>query len=183
MKKCLELFWMFFRIGLITFGGGYAMLPMLKREVVEKKQWTGEEELLDCFAIGQCTPGVIAVNVATYVGYKRKSVVGAIAATVGVVLPSFLIILAIAAFIRQFYDIKWVQHALAGIRVAVCGVVTVTIAGLVRKSSVDAFSIVVTVLSFAVVYFLKVEPVIAVLGAAAAGVAVSALRRYRAKKR
>ncbi|MBO4330901.1 MAG: chromate transporter, partial [Oscillospiraceae bacterium] len=98
MKELAELFWAFARVGLFTFGGGYAMLPMLRREVIEKHGWADEEQLLDWFAVAQCTPGIIAVNTATFVGAKQKKLAGAFAATLGVVTPSFLIILAVAAF-------------------------------------------------------------------------------------
>ncbi|MBR4132704.1 MAG: chromate transporter, partial [Oscillospiraceae bacterium] len=100
MKKYWELFVSFFKVGLLTFGGGYAMLPMLQREVVEKRGWITEEQILDCYAIGQCTPGVIAVNTATFVGFRQAGVLGAAAATVGVVAPSLLIISALAGILR-----------------------------------------------------------------------------------
>ena len=119
MPVLLELFLTFFKIGLFTFGGGYAMLPILQREVVEKKHWVTDEMLLDCYAIGQCTPGVIAVNTATYVGHHRKGVPGAVIATVAVVLPSLVIISVIALFLRQFAENDYVRYAFAGIRVAV----------------------------------------------------------------
>ena len=120
MKLLWELFRSFFMIGAMTFGGGYAMLPMLEREIVNKHKWGTQEELLDYFAIGQCTPGIIAVNTATFVGHKVKGVWGGIAATLGVVSPSLIIITVIAMVLENFMDILWVQNAFAGIRVAVC---------------------------------------------------------------
>jgi chromate transporter len=117
MKELLELVWTFAYIGAFTFGGGYAMLPMLKREIVEKKHWATIDEIMDYFAIGQCTPGIIAVNTATFIGYKRKGVAGGIFATLGLVLPSLVIISVIAAGLENFAHIAAVQHAFAGIRV------------------------------------------------------------------
>ena len=119
MKKYLELFVSFFKVGLLTFGGGYAMLPMLQREVVERRGWITEEQILDCYAIGQCTPGVIAVNTATYVGHLQGGPIGAACATLGVIFPSLLIISALASIIRRISHFDAVRHAFAGIRVAV----------------------------------------------------------------
>ena len=120
LKKLLDLFLTFARIGGLTFGGGYAMLPMLQKEVVENRGWATEEELADYFAIGQCTPGVIAVNTATFVGYREAGILGGVMATLGVIFPSLVIITIIAAFIRNFADLPVVKHAFSGIRVCVC---------------------------------------------------------------
>ena len=110
-NEYLDLFLTFARIGGLTFGGGYAMLPILQREVVEKRGWATENELSDYYAIGQCTPGIIAVNVATFIGNKRKGVLGGIIATFGVVFPSLVIITLIAAFLQNFADLEIVKHA------------------------------------------------------------------------
>ena len=123
MSEYLQLFWVFAQIGACTFGGGYAMLPILQREVVEKRGWATAEELADYFAMGQCTPGVIAVNTATFVGSKRKGALGGIIATLGMVAPSIVIITLIAAFLRNFMDIAAVEHAFAGIRAAVVALI------------------------------------------------------------
>ena len=133
MKKYLALFVSFFKVGILTFGGGYAMLPMLQREVVERRGWITEEEILDCYAIGQCTPGVIAVNTATFVGFRQGGIGSAIAATLGVISPSLLIIMALAGVIRSFSHLSLVQHAFAGIRVAVCVLVGQAVVRLWRK--------------------------------------------------
>ena len=117
MKELWDMFWTFARIGGLTFGGGYAMLPMLQREVVERQHWATEEELADYYAIGQCTPGVIAVNTATFVGYRQAGIVGGIFATMGVIFPSLVIITVIAAFLTNFADLKVIQYAFEGIRV------------------------------------------------------------------
>ena len=123
MNPYLDLFLTFAQIGVCTFGGGYAMLPILQREVVEKRGWATEDELMDYYAIGQCTPGVIAVNTSTFIGYRLRGVPGAITATAGMVFPSLVIITIIAAFIQQFAHLAVVQHAFAGIRIAVCALV------------------------------------------------------------
>lgn len=119
-KKLSELFWTFAKVGVMTFGGGYAMLPILQREVVENKHWATDEELTDYFAIGQCTPGVIAVNTATFIGQKYQGIIGGIVATLGVVFPSLVIITILAGFISSFAHLPIVINAFAGIRVCVC---------------------------------------------------------------
>ena len=118
-KVYFTLFGLFFKMGAVTFGGGYAMLPILERELVDNRDWVTKDELLDYYAIGQSTPGIIAVNVATFVGYKRRGVSGAIAATAGIVSPSLIIIMILATFISNFAEITWVQKALKGINVVV----------------------------------------------------------------
>ena len=120
MNQYADLFLTFARIGGLTFGGGYAMLPMLQREVVEKRGWATEEELMNYYAIGQCTPGIIAVNTATFVGQKTAGILGGIIATLGVAFPSLVIICIITAFIQNFAELAVVQNAFAGIRVCVC---------------------------------------------------------------
>ncbi len=147
MKTLLALFVSFFKVGILTFGGGYAMLPMLQREVVERRGWITEEEILDCYAIGQCTPGVIAVNTATFVGFRQKGVWGAIVATLGVITPSLFIITVLAKVIRRFSDFTIVKHAFAGIRVAVCVLVGQAVVRLWRKGVHGAKGIAIFALS------------------------------------
>lgn len=127
MNIYLDLFLTFAKVGVCTFGGGYAMLPILQREVVEKKGWATEEELTDYFAIGQCTPGIIAVNTATFIGHKYKGIAGGILATLGVVFPSLIIITIIAAFLQNFASYPVVAHALAGINAAVVALIAVSV--------------------------------------------------------
>ena len=134
MSVLLKLYFAWFKIGMFTFGGGYAMLPLIQKEVIDKHHWASEEEILDYYAIGQCTPGIIAVNTATFVGYYQKGVIGAIASTLGVVSPSVIIITLIAALISNFMEITIVQHALAGINVAVCMLMINAIMNLWNKS-------------------------------------------------
>ena len=140
-RQVLGLFFQFMKFGLFTFGGGYAMLPLLQREIVEKKKWATEEEMLDYFAVGQCTPGVIAVNTATFVGFKEKKLSGAIFATLGIVSPSLVIITVIAALLSNFAHIAAVQNAFAGIRVAVCVLIFNSIVKLWKKSVVDKLTL------------------------------------------
>ena len=170
MKIFLDLFLSFFRIGALTFGGGYAMLPMFKKELVEKHGWCTEEEILDYYAIAQCTPGVIAVNTASFVGFKKKGVAGAVAATIGVVVPSIIIITVIAAFINHFADNEYVKHAFAGIRVAVCALVAVTVYGLFKKNIKGLLTALLALAAFALTFFLGISPVVAVIFSAAAGI-------------
>ena len=134
MNLYLDMFLTFARIGGLTFGGGYAMLPILEREVVEKRKWCSEEELTDYYAIGQCTPGVIAVNTATFIGSKMAGIPGGIVATLGVVFPSLIIITVIAAFLRNFADNPYVIHAFAGLRVVVTVLVLNTVIKLLKSN-------------------------------------------------
>ena len=179
MKELWTLFSSFARIGGFTFGGGYAMLPMLQEEVVEKHHWATEDEVLDYFAIGQCTPGVIFVNTATFVGYKQRGVAGAIAATVGGVFPSVCIVMLIAAVLQNFAELPIVQHAFAGIRVVVSVLIFNAVLGMWKKSIVDKLCVVIAAVSFAVSVWLDVSPVWVVLAAAVIGVAVSVWRGAR----
>ena len=138
MNIYADLFLTFAKVGVCTFGGGYAMLPILQREVVEKKGWATEEELTDYFAIGQCTPGVIAVNTATFIGQKYKGNLGGTVATVGVVFPSLIIITIIAAFLTNFAEYPAVRHALAGINAAVVALIAVSVLKLGKSTLKDA---------------------------------------------
>lgn len=172
MKELLTMFATFFKIGLFTFGGGYAMLPMLQREVVENKKWATEDELMDYFAISQCTPGVIAVNTATFIGHKKRGVLGAAFTTFGVVLPSFIIITLIATVLTAFSDIVYVQYALAGIRIVVAALITSTVIKLIIKGVKNLFQITMCVLAFTLIVFLGLSPVYIVIGAALFGLAM-----------
>ena len=137
MRMLWELFAAFAKMGTITFGGGMAMLPILQREVVENKHWATEEEMVDYYAIGQCTPGIIAVNTATFVGQKQAGVAGGIAATLGVVFPSLVIITILAGLITNFSHLTWVQNAFAGIQVCVCVLIFNAVVKLLKKSVIQ----------------------------------------------
>lgn len=172
MKFLLELYGTFFRIGILTFGGGLTMLPMLKYEIVEKKNWTTEDELLDCYAIGQCTPGIIAVNTATYVGYKKAGVSGGIWATLGMISPSLVIITVVAAFMRQFMDNVWLQHALMGIRGIICALMLNTVLTLAKKSLVHPACYIICIGAFVLAMFTKIPTVGIVALAAVSGILI-----------
>lgn len=169
-----ELFTAFVRIGVLTFGGGVAMLPMLEKECIEKHQWATEDEMMDYFAVGQCTPGVIAVNTATFIGYKTRGTVGGIVATLGVVFPSFAIIVAMASVLKMFQDNVYVMKAFSGIRVAVCALMLSAVLRLAKKAVTNIPTAVVAVVSFALQVFLGVSPVYIVIGGIAIGLAVFA---------
>ncbi len=172
MKELLDMFFTFARIGGLTFGGGYAMLPMLQEEVVEKRGWATEDELMDYYAVGQCTPGVIAVNTATFIGYKQKGIPGSIFATAGVISPSILIIGIIAAFIRNFAELAAVKNAFAGIRVCVCVLIFNAVAKLYKKAVIDLPTTVIFVLVFLGSVLFDVSPAVYVVLAGAAGILI-----------
>ncbi len=174
LKLLASLFLSFARVGVLTFGGGYAMLPMLQREVVEKRGWATEEELADYYAIGQCTPGVIAVNTATFIGQKLGGTACAAAATLGVVFPSLVIITVIAAVLRNFAELSVVRNAFAGIRVCVCALILNAVVKLWKKAVVDVPTLIIFLAVFALAVFTKLSPVVFVLAAALAGVALKA---------
>ena len=175
MKEFIELFITFAKIGVMTFGGGYAMLPILQREVCETKKWADDKEIMDYYAIGQCTTGIIAVNVATFIGKKIKGIPGGIIATLGMVFPSLVIITVIAAVISNFADLIWVQNAFAGIRVCVCVFIVNAVLKLWKSAVIDAVSFVIFALIFVGSIFLNISPVIYVVRAAAAGILFTVL--------
>ena len=179
-RSLWELFWTFAKMGVMTFGGGMAMLPILQREVVDNKHWATEEELTDYYAIGQCTPGIIAVNTATFIGQKYGGVSGGIVATLGVVFPSLVIISILAGLISNFAELAWVKNAFAGIQVCVCVLIFNAVVKLLKKSVVDKRTGVIFLLVLAGGTFLKVSPVWFVVGAALAGVILKNLEAKRA---
>ena len=169
IKQLLDLYFTFFRIGAVTFGGGYAMLPILQREVVEKKKWATEEELADYYAIGQCTPGAIAVNVGTLIGRKYGGISGGVIATLGVVSPSVLVITVIAALIGNFAGIGWVQDALGGIRICVCVFIFNAVRRLIKSAVKDKATLLLYLVLFAAAVFFDFSPIYAVLIAGVLG--------------
>lgn len=179
MPILLDLFLTFARVGVMTFGGGYAMLPILQREVVEKKKWATDEELTDYFAIGQCTPGVIAVNTATFIGQKIKGIIGGILATMGVVFPSIVIISILAGVIITFADVPAVQYAFNGVRVCVCVLIFNSVVKLWKNSVKDIVGIIIFVCVFLLAFFTSVSPTAFVIAAAVAGIAVKVIGRAR----
>ena len=164
-----QLFVSFAKIGVMTFGGGLAMLPMLERELVESKKWVTTQEILDYYAVGQCTPGIIAVNTATFVGYKKSKVLGSVVATLGMVFPSLVIISVIAAVLSNFADIPAVQHAFAGIRIAVCALIASAVIKLAKSNVKNLTQIIIAVAAFIIIAVFGASPVVVVIASAIAG--------------
>ena len=175
MKELFDLFLTFAKVGVMTFGGGMAMLPILQREVVENKKWATDEELTDYFAIGQCTPGIIAVNTATFIGQKRRGILGGIFATLGIVFPSLVIITVLAGLITNFSHLEWVQHAFAGIRVCVCVLIFNAVLKLWKGAVKDVWGGLLFAAVLGLTLFTKTSPVLFVLGAAALGIVIKAI--------
>ena len=177
MNIYLDLFLTFAKIGVCTFGGGMAMLPILQREVVEKKGWTTDEELNDYYAIGQCTPGIIAVNTATFIGCKNKGIPGGILATLGVVFPSVVIITLLAAFLRTFAEIPAVQHAMVGVNACVVALIANSVIKLGKSSVKDRVTAGIFLAALVLAFFVGVSPVWLVLAAGFAGYVARCLVR------
>lgn len=176
MKELFDLFWTFCRIGALTFGGGYAMLPLIQKEIVENKKWSTEKEILDYYAVGQCTPGVIAVNTATFIGFKLRGVIGGIVATLGVIFPSIVIILIIASFLQNFANLAIVQSAFAGIRVAVVALIITTVVKLLKSSVKDYLGVIIALAIFIISAFFGLSPVYIVIAAGLIGFISKSLR-------
>lgn len=170
MKELIELFLIFARIGGFTFGGGYAMLPIIQEEIVSKKGWATDEEIIDYYAISQSTPGIIAVNTATFIGYKRKGIIGAIIATLGLVFPSLVIITIIARFFQHFQDYKLVQHAFGGIQIVVVALITITVVDMFKQSAKDWVGVILFFIAFLLISFMRVSPIIIIILAALVGI-------------
>lgn len=177
MKIYWELICAFMRIGAFTFGGGYAMLPLIQKEIVDKKHWATEEEIMDYYAVSQCTPGIIMVNTATFIGYYLKGIPGAIVATLSVVTPSIIIITLIASILTTYSSLAIVQHALAGIRVAVCVLVLNAVIKLWKNGIKDAYGIIVFAFVLAAVSFTSISTVIIVILSAVAGLIYTTLKQ------
>ncbi len=181
VKNLLSLFLTFAKIGSITFGGGLTMLPLLTREIVEKKKWATEEELLDYYAVGQCTPGIIAVNTATFIGYYQAGVLGGIFATVGMVFPSIVIIVIVASVLQQFMEYQIVASALMGIRAVVCALLSHTVITLAKKSLVDKITVALFVVGLILSFVLDVTPIITVIIGGVIGVVVGKIKEVKSK--
>ena len=182
MKEIFMLFLAFAKIGAVTFGGGYAMLPILQRDIVAKHKWATEDELLDYFAIGQCTPGVIAVNTATFVGYKQKGILGGIFATLGVVFPSVVIITLITAFVKNYAEIPMVIYAFNGIRICVCVLILNAILKLAKGSLVDKWTYSIFAIVLALSLFLDVSAAILVIAAGFTGFFIKSFSKVKGEK-
>lgn len=182
IKNYLSIYWTMFKIGITTFGGGYAMVAIIDRELCDRKNWIDKEELLNYIAVAQITPGVIAVNVSTFVGRKRGGILGAVFATAGVITPSILIILTIAILLTRFAEYEVVRHALAGIRVCVCVLVINATIGFIKKTVVDLLSFVIFLCVFIVAAFTRVETVWIVLSVLFASVIGTVIMSGKAER-
>ncbi|MBR3185743.1 MAG: chromate transporter [Oscillospiraceae bacterium] len=183
LKDLLEIYWKFFKMGAVTFGGGYAMLPILRREIVETSHWMKEEDILDYYALSQGLPGIIAINVGSFVGYHHKKAPGAVAAALGVVTPSIIIISVIAFFLSGFKENPYVRHALSAISVCVVALILDAVISMWKKGVKDAVGIVVCVAALAFSLLTKISPVILVIAGAVIGMAVRAVTRARDAKK
>ena len=169
MKKLFELFWVFAKIGVSTFGGGYAMLPILERELAEKKKWVTIEEIADYYAIGQCTPGVISVNTATFIGYKQKGILGGIVATLGIIFPSILIISIIASFIESYKNLDFIQNALNGIKACVGALIISAVFKLWKSSVKDKTTLLIFAITFIISLIFDLSPIVLLVFAGLVG--------------
>lgn len=170
MKKLLDLFLIFFRIGGFSFGGGYAMLPIIQKEIVDERNWATNEEIIDYYAIAQCTPGIIAVNTATFIGYKQKGIIGAIVATLGLVTPSLIIISTIASFFKHFQDYQIVQYAFSGVQIGVVALIVSAVINMFKQSVKDKLGVILFFMSFIIIALFKLSPIIIIIIAAIIGI-------------
>lgn len=159
----LELFFVFARMSMITIGGGYVMFPLLKRDVVDSKGWIATGELIDCYALGQSVPGIIAMNTATLIGYRKRGIPGAIAAAAGMAAPSLVVIIMIAAFLTQYFDNAWVQKAFAGVRASVVAMIVMAVWQVGRKSVNSVIKGILAVGSFLAIVALNGSPVLLIV--------------------
>ena len=182
LRQFVELYLAFLKIGAFTFGGGLAMMPIMQRELIEKRGWLTDEELIDYFAIGQSTPGIIAVNVATFVGYKRLGVLGGIIGTLGVVTPSWVIIMILAGAISSVDKYPVAQKALKGINVAVAALLTSVIVKFSKKTIKSVRNAVLMLTAFALIYFFKVQSVWIIIASLVIGCLITMYKQKKAAK-
>lgn len=176
MNIYLDLYLTFIKIGLFTFGGGYAMLPILEKELVDKRGWVTSEEVLDYYAIGQSTPGIIAINTSTFCGAKMGGNLGGVIASLGFITPSIIIITAIAGFLRSFSHIAAIQHAFSGVRIAVCALVVYSVIGMVRKNASTPLKFLVFILSFLAIGIFDLSPILIVIIVAGLGIGLGRIK-------
>lgn len=182
IRICLKLFGVFFRIGAFTIGGGYAMLPLIQREVAEKRNWIDESVMLDIVAIAESTPGPIAINTATFVGTRVAGFWGAFAATLGTVMPSFIIISVLSKVLSAIMDIEAVKFAFNGIRAGVLALIVKALWGMAKQCPRNLFSAVLGTMAFAVVLFLGVNVLYVIIAGALVGLAAGIYAKGRDKK-
>lgn len=181
MKKLWQIFLTFFKIGAFTFGGGYAMIPLIQREAVEHRKWVSDEDILDIVAIAESTPGPIAINSATFVGYRAAGVLGSAAATFGVVLPSFVIILALSFVLQQFQEVRAVQYAFRGIQAGVLALLFKALYTMYKKAPKGWASYVVMGASFLLTAILKINVIFVLIGCAVFGLVTAMMAERRMK--
>ena len=172
MKELLEIYFTFFKISSVTFGGGMAMMPILQREIVQNKQWITDEEVIDYFALSQGLPGILAINVAAMIGYRKRGLSGDIAASLGTVSPCILIITILTSFISNFRDIEIIQHAFAGITLGATALIFSAIVGLWKKSVVDKICLAIFVITAAIMFVFDISPVILIIISGVIGILV-----------
>ena len=182
LKKLVQVFWTFFKIGAFTFGGGYAMIPLIQKETVDNHKWITEDDIMEIIAIAESTPGPIAINSATFVGYRTCGVLGAAFATIGVVLPSFVIILAISGILRQFQDLKAVKYAFNGIRAGVLALLFKALWTMYKKSPKGWAAYVVMGGAFLLTAFLKVNVLFVIILCGVFGLVTALMAERREKK-
>ena len=182
IKLLLEVFWVFFKIGAFTFGGGYAMIPLISRETVENKKWISDQDILDIVAIAESTPGPIAINSATFVGYKVAGVLGSVFATLGTVIPSFVIILLISFVIEEFENLKVVKYAFEGIRAGVLALVVKALYTMYKKCPKNAISYVLMALSFILAAIVKLNVLYCIIACGLIGLISSIIANRRMKE-
>ena len=180
--EILYIYIAFVKIGAFTFGGGLAMMPMMQRELVDKRNWITEEDLIDYYAIGQSTPGIIAVNVSTFVGYKRMGIIGGIIGTLGVISPSLLIIMILANLIDSVDEFPVVQRALRGVNVAVAALLTFVIYKFAKKTIKNIWHVLYMLVSFSLIYFLKVQSYWIIIGSLVIGCIIAFVNQKKLKK-
>lgn len=181
-KKIFQLFLVFLKIGAFTFGGGYAMIPIIQKEIVENKKWITDDDILEIIAIAESTPGPIAINSATFVGYRVAGFFGAMFATLGVVLPSFVIILLISFVLREFQDIPAVQYAFDGIRAGVLALLIKALVSMYKKAPKGLVSYIVIGASFVITAFFDINVLFVIIGCAVFGLVTSLIAERRSKK-
>lgn len=182
IKQLLNLYLVFAKVGTFTIGGGLAMMPMLQKELIDKRHWITEDELLDYYAVGQSTPGIVAVNVSTFVGYKQLGILGGIIATLGMITPSLVIIMVLAKFINSISDYPYVQKALNGVNVAVAALLTSVVVNFSKKTIKKPINVIFMLASFIIVFFLKVPSFYIIIAALVIGVIITAVKLKKEKK-
>lgn len=180
-KTIMLLFFSFIKIGIFTFGGGYAMIPLIEKEVVEKRKWITNKEILDIIVIAESTPGPIAVNAATFIGYKTAGFPGALVATIGVVLPSFLIIATISLVLRQFENMKAVKFAFEGIRAGVLALIIKALVSMYKQCPRNKISYIIATFALICVTFFEINVLIVIIICAIIGLAYSIMAKRKEK--